>query len=461
MISHPWQITHHSHHSGGTPVVEVKKACIQQYDNIVCSIIILETLTCTLLPENQDWQVTHIGRETILKALNNFTQMRTCPLYCSRVDRRVYGKSTLWGTLAQSAVPSLRWGLVVLLERYQDPCRCWQNIIDTASCLPSLHLEQVFKISHFEQQTAAMLLYERDVDNDSGAGFPRSDGRLPYLPEPTLRDANRDFSGSSATEPLKGHAVNFLDQSCNFFFSDMCRKFLSDMCCNFFSDMCCKFFQTGTENFSDRCCKFFQTGAVNFFRPVLSFFSDQLCNFFRPVLWIISKHASAAIISLLRLDMAVLLILLFALVESSFAVFPPYFPATNQNVGRDDLIVQYFDLGFTYKEIFAFLVLLHGFQLGLRQLKMVLRGRALGRRRNSSDLIDVVNAIEHELMGSGGNLGYRSMSQRLASEYGLSVHKETVRHLLQIVKDLDITCSADNTGREDPTSYGTLMDTIS
>ena len=36
-------------------------------------------------------------------------------------------------------------------------------------------------------------------------------------------------------------------------------------------------------------------------------------------------------------------------------------------------------------------------------------------------------------MGSGGNVGYRSMSQRLSSEYGLSVHKETVRHLLQIV----------------------------
>ena len=40
------------------------------------------------------------------------------------------------------------------------------------------------------QQTAAMLLYKRDNDND--AGFPRRDGRLPSLPEPTLRDALRD-----------------------------------------------------------------------------------------------------------------------------------------------------------------------------------------------------------------------------------------------------------------------------
>ena len=35
-----------------------------------------------------------------------------------------------------------------------------------------------------------MLLYKRDNDND--AGFPRRDGRLPSLPEPTLRDALQD-----------------------------------------------------------------------------------------------------------------------------------------------------------------------------------------------------------------------------------------------------------------------------
>ena len=38
--------------------------------------------------------------------------------------------------------------------------------------------------------------------NDSGAGFPRSDGRLPSPPGPTLRDANRDFQGL----PIRGCA---------------------------------------------------------------------------------------------------------------------------------------------------------------------------------------------------------------------------------------------------------------
>ena len=54
--------------------VEVKKACIQN-DTKVCAVarvysIILETLTCTLLPNHQYWQVTHVGREAIQKALN-------------------------------------------------------------------------------------------------------------------------------------------------------------------------------------------------------------------------------------------------------------------------------------------------------------------------------------------------------------------------------------------------------
>ena len=70
------------------------------------------------------------------------------------------------GTLVQLTVPPLRWGLIVLLGHFQ------------------VHAGLV------GQQTAAMLLYERDNDND--AGFPRRDGRLPSLPEPTLRDANRD-----------------------------------------------------------------------------------------------------------------------------------------------------------------------------------------------------------------------------------------------------------------------------
>ena len=51
-----------------------------------------------------------------------------------------------------------------------------------------------------QESIVAMLVCKRH--NDSGAGFPRSDGRLPSLPEPILRDANRDFQG----QPIRGCA---------------------------------------------------------------------------------------------------------------------------------------------------------------------------------------------------------------------------------------------------------------
>ena len=91
----------------------------------------------------------------------------------------------------------LHWGLVVLLGRFQDPCRSQQNIIDTAFCLACIWSK---KISAVGKQTAAMLLCK--WHNDSGADFPRSDGRLPSPPGPTLRDANRDFQGL----PIRGCA---------------------------------------------------------------------------------------------------------------------------------------------------------------------------------------------------------------------------------------------------------------
>ena len=97
-----------------------------------------------------------------------------------------------------SSVPRLHWGLVVLLGRFQDPCRCHRNIIDTAFCLACIWSKEISAVSGQQIETAAMLLCKRH--NDSGAGFPRGDGRLPSLPEPTLREANRD------SQPIRGCA---------------------------------------------------------------------------------------------------------------------------------------------------------------------------------------------------------------------------------------------------------------
>ena len=64
--------------------------------------------------------------------------------------------------------------------------------------LSRLHLEQVNKSSRAaDSGHASTLICKRH--NDSGAGFPRSDGRLPSLPEPILRDATRVFRVSRST----------------------------------------------------------------------------------------------------------------------------------------------------------------------------------------------------------------------------------------------------------------------
>jgi len=111
----------------------------------------------------------------------------------------------------------------------------------------------------------------------------------------------------------------------------------------------------------------------------------------------------------------------------------PYIPAlvTNRNYDRDQLVEQYFNLGLNYSEILAFLCVIHGIQLSLRQLKRLLFKKRLTRRKHHSEPDEVVNAVEKELSGSGKLLGYRLMHQRLRLDYGLVVSRETVRVILK------------------------------
>ena len=64
----------------------------------------------------------------------------------------------------------------------------------------------------------------------------------------------------------------------------------------------------------------------------------------------------------------------------------------------------------------------------------MLRRQGLRRRKDHSDIREILNAIENELEGSGNSIGYRQMRQRLRIEYRLVVQKETVR---VIIKELD------------------------
>ena len=66
-------------------------------------------------------------------------------------------------------------------------------------------------------------------------------------------------------------------------------------------------------------------------------------------------------------------------------------------------------------------------------LKRVLFSKGLCRRRNHSDIEEVIAAIERELDGSGSLIGYHQMHQRLRVDYGLVVSSETVRHALKLL----------------------------
>lgn len=104
-----------------------------------------------------------------------------------------------------------------------------------------------------------------------------------------------------------------------------------------------------------------------------------------------------------------------------------YLPAlTSNSQDREILIVSYFELGFSYKEILAFLTMYHGIQVSLRHLKRILSFHKCYRRINHSDIAEVVDVIERELIGSASDVGYRQIHQRLRRKCKLVVSRETV-----------------------------------
>lgn len=132
--------------------------------------------------------------------------------------------------------------------------------------------------------------------------------------------------------------------------------------------------------------------------------------------------------------MGFIIVLLLALKWScTSAVLPNYSPAVRDDVQtRDEIIRDYFDLGLTAPEIALFLACMHGIRISLRQLKRILRRLGCTRRRNLSDLQEIVEAVETELAGSGRLLGYRAMHQRLVNHHRLVTTREVVRHTLRI-----------------------------
>ena len=97
------------------------------------------------------------------------------------------------------------------------------------------------------------------------------------------------------------------------------------------------------------------------------------------------------------------------------------------------LIEFYFEIGLTYEAITSVLRLRHGYCISERHLKRIFKIKGLSRRKDYSELADVVDFIDNELQSSGQLHGYRCMYTK-CRENGLRVRKEDVRLIL---KELD------------------------
>ena len=104
-----------------------------------------------------------------------------------------------------------------------------------------------------------------------------------------------------------------------------------------------------------------------------------------------------------------------------------------QKLSRKDAIKKYFYDGYSYLEIMKFLSKYHGISISLRQLHRLLGNLGLFRRKQYSNVNEVLLVLRHMLKDSSSSLGYRSMHQKLR-RLGCITNKETVRLYL---KNLD------------------------
>ena len=116
------------------------------------------------------------------------------------------------------------------------------------------------------------------------------------------------------------------------------------------------------------------------------------------------------------------------------SILPPYVPVLHCGQrSRDSIVEQYFNLGFGYTEILAFLCIVHGIRLSLRHLKRILARKGLRRRGDQSDPVEVISAVGKELMHSERSLGYRQMHQRVTLDHGKVVDRETFLRIPQVL----------------------------
>lgn len=103
-----------------------------------------------------------------------------------------------------------------------------------------------------------------------------------------------------------------------------------------------------------------------------------------------------------------------------------------ENGNRDQIIEKYFHEGYKYNEILGVLESA-GINISYRHLQRILCELGLRRKKIAEDEDQIIEAMLSELEGSGQCLGYRSLWQRLKSNYGLKVYRDTVLQLLHLM----------------------------
>ena len=102
---------------------------------------------------------------------------------------------------------------------------------------------------------------------------------------------------------------------------------------------------------------------------------------------------------------------------------------------------KYFNKDYSYKDLLQKLHAKHNVTLSLRTLSRILSRQGWKRKNiDESPIEKVAAAILLELEGSGYNLGYRAMWQRLRKVYNLIVKQKTVMLLLQVIDPDGVEC---------------------
>lgn len=98
----------------------------------------------------------------------------------------------------------------------------------------------------------------------------------------------------------------------------------------------------------------------------------------------------------------------------------------------DDHIKLYFRLSFSNKEILAILAHNNQTVISVRTLKRICKRLGLFRRKNQSDLEQVLAFVQHEIMTNGQMQGYRWLHLR-AVQRGFVVSQDTIRRIIKLV----------------------------